>query len=264
MVGPNAPLYTSTQKDASPYSVVQTWDAWTTAGTSPSKLVLGVPFYGYASKPKQDMTYHDSAIAPAHETRPQGDADDELVPALPCRANRHGYTGLWKWRSLRNAGLLLDDKMPGGQWIRNWDAESQTPWLYNPVSHIAINYDDPESLALKAGFARCRQARGIGVWDLAFDYYTAGDGQLLSVIDAYFRNSSSSPDDSCRRLAHPLPVFRMASALSVDHASRAAHSSSSSKICVTMTNAITCIMLLLSTKSYWLELLTTAFFEKSQ
>ncbi|KAI8149646.1 glycoside hydrolase, partial [Fennellomyces sp. T-0311] len=137
-VGPNAPLYTSSKRGTSPNSVAQAWDAWNQLPSH--QLVVGLPFYGYASKPRN----HTETLL----------------------GTKLGFTGLWKWRSLRNAGLLLDEQTPGGHWIKNWDMDSQTPWLYNAVSNVVISYDDPDSLSLKAHFAQCQKARGVGIWDL--------------------------------------------------------------------------------------------------
>ena len=77
--GPNAPLYTSSKRNASPNSIAQAWDAWNQLPSH--QLVLGLPFYGYAFKPKK---FTMALLGSAHQTRPQGDAEDELS-YLPCQ-----------------------------------------------------------------------------------------------------------------------------------------------------------------------------------
>ncbi|ORY90465.1 glycoside hydrolase, partial [Syncephalastrum racemosum] len=205
IIGANAALYT-TPNATIPLSVDYIWEAWLSAGMRPAKMVLGLPFYGYAYKARKDddrmHPLRSSVLGPAHPQRPQGDADDALTRTNPTQTvdnqklrpftdQKRGYTGLWKWRSLRNAGLLRDVDTPGGQWVRNWDEASQTPWLYNPVSRVIISYDNPDSLSLKASFARCRGARGVGVQDLAFDYYISGKGELLEAVKSQFLNRSA-------------------------------------------------------------------------
>lgn len=204
VIGPNAPLQTSTQTGASSQSFAQAWIAWTAAHMPSDKIVMGLPFYGYASKPKEDVVKLKRLLVKSHSSRPQGDPDDELS-ITPCPGAKRGYSGLWKWRSFKSSGVLLDAKTPGGQWIKNWDQESQTPWLYNPVTRHLISYDDPNSIALKVNFANCKNARGVGIWDLAFDSYSEGQGELLTVINEYMYNQSNQ---ACQ-LLNPVPAYKI-------------------------------------------------------
>jgi chitinase len=167
VIEPNTPLQTSTQGRASPRRFRQAWIAWTSAHMPSNKIVMGLLFYGYASKPKEDAIKLKRLLVTAHPSRPQGDPDDTLTIA-PCPGAKHGYSGLCKWRSLQSSGAVLDGKTSGGQSIKNWDQESQTPWLFNPVTRHLIGYDDPDSIALKVNFTNCKEARGVGIWDLSF------------------------------------------------------------------------------------------------
>lgn len=205
VIGPNAPLQSSTQIGASAQSFAQAWIAWSSAHMPSDKIVMGLPFYGYASKPREDVVKLKRLLVTAHASRPQGDADDELSVS-PCPGAKRGYSGLWKWKSLKSSGVLMDAKTPGGQWIKNWDQESQTPWLYNPVTRHLISYDDPDSIALKVNFANCKNARGVGVWDLSFDSYTDRQGELLSVVNEYMFDNKSS--QACQ-LLNPVPNYKV-------------------------------------------------------
>ncbi|KAI8981096.1 glycoside hydrolase [Pilobolus umbonatus] len=189
VIGPNAPLQTSTLAGASGQSFSQSWVAWTSAHMPSDKIIMGLAFYGYASKSKEDAFNTKQLLLSGHGSRPQGDADDTLEVG-PCPGSRHSYSGMWKWRSLKTTGILLDEYTPGGQWVKNWDQDSQTPWLYNPTTRQVISYDDPDSLRLKVGFAKCKEARGVGIWDLSFDYYTKRRGQLLTTINDKLYNST--------------------------------------------------------------------------
>ncbi|KAI8881554.1 glycoside hydrolase family 18 protein, partial [Backusella circina FSU 941] len=164
VIGPNAPLQTSTLAGASSQSFAQSWVSWTAAHMPPHKIVMGLPFYGYGAKPNEDAMKLKRLLVSAHPSKPQGDADDSLF-ASPCAGAKHAYSGMWKWRSLQNTGILTNANTPGGQWVKNWDQESQTPWLYNPLTHHLISYDDPDSIGLKVDFSKCKGAKGVGIWD---------------------------------------------------------------------------------------------------
>lgn len=192
-IGANSPLYNN---DASSNSALEAWNAWMAIPSQ--QRVLGVPFYGYASKPIRNKKDGDleKLTGPAHSMRPPGDADDPMLPDT-CK---RGYSGLWRWRSLRNTGILVDESRAGKHWTKHWDTSSQTPWLYNSLSNVVISYDDPQSVKLKTRFAMCQQARGVGVWDLAYDYYTSGNGQLLTAI----HDALNTTDPKCDlTLIHP-------------------------------------------------------------
>ncbi|MGH8278745.1 MAG: glycoside hydrolase family 18 protein [Gammaproteobacteria bacterium] len=91
-----------------------------------------------------------------------------------------GFTGV----SAQNAGLY--SKYSGGfpetpwetvraqfltspDWVRHWSASAQAPWLYNASKKVFFTYDDPQSLAIKADFARREHLRGIMIWVLGED-----------------------------------------------------------------------------------------------
>ncbi|KAI8347341.1 glycoside hydrolase superfamily [Blakeslea trispora] len=205
VIGPNAPLQTSKQEGSTQQSFAQAWEAWATAHMPPEKIIMGLPFYGYVSKPKEDVVHLKRLLVTAHASKPQGDAEDELSQS-PCPNSRRSYSSMWKWRSLLSSGILLDYKTPGGQWIKNWDVESQTPWLYNPVTHHLIVYDDPDSIALKVDFAICKGARGVGVWDVAYDDYSQKKGQLLDVVNREL--SANEQKDACLKI-NPIPPYKV-------------------------------------------------------
>jgi chitinase len=47
--------------------------------------------------------------------------------------------------------------------------EAQVPWLYNPSTGVMISYDDPQSLELKATYAKNRGLGGVMFWELSSD-----------------------------------------------------------------------------------------------
>lgn len=67
------------------------------------------------------------------------------------------------WKTIKSQ-FLTDPN-----WVRYWSATAQAPWLYNTAQHIFFTYDDPQSLAIKADFARREHLRGIMIWVLGQD-----------------------------------------------------------------------------------------------
>ena len=64
------------------------------------------------------------------------------------------------WKDVR-AQFLTDTG-----WEKHWSDTAESPWLYNAKQHIFFSYDDPESMALKAGFVSQQHLRGAVIWVL--------------------------------------------------------------------------------------------------
>ncbi|KAH9179848.1 glycoside hydrolase family 18 protein [Lactarius sanguifluus] len=144
--GPNAPLsnacHNSSQPAASAEAAV---NAWAAAGFPSNKLVLGVPSYGYISDSKRTATQHTLLS-------PDEGADNGQV----------------QFRELVRQSVLCED--PGGPGVyvgcggftREWDACSSTPFQ-------VVTYDDPQSLGLKAAFAKQHGLLGVNLFDVHGD-----------------------------------------------------------------------------------------------
>ncbi|KIY49336.1 glycoside hydrolase family 18 protein [Fistulina hepatica ATCC 64428] len=143
--GPNAPLYDACHNSSQPdASAVAGYNAWTSAGFPASKLVLGVPSYGYISKSSAD------------HLRTHEDADTQV-----------------EFRNLVISGTLVRSStgqfVGGNGFTRYWDNCSSTPYLRNAPDHQVITYDDPQSLAMKAEFAEKMGLRGVEMFDIHGD-----------------------------------------------------------------------------------------------
>lgn len=66
-----------------------------------------------------------------------------------------------------NYHVLLEKMQQGYQ--RHWDESAQAPWLYQPEQGIFITYDDPQSLAAKAGYIQENGLGGVMFWELTGD-----------------------------------------------------------------------------------------------
>ena len=76
--------------------------------------------------------------------------------ADPCEKEA-AYSGVWKYKNLREQGVVDQYGNARAPWIRKFDQESQMPWLFNPFTKQFISYDDRESLRLKVDYAKQKQ-----------------------------------------------------------------------------------------------------------
>jgi Chitinase len=106
------------------------------AGVPASKLVLGVAFYGRRFE----------GVAPAN---------DGLNQPYEKYGGEHSYRD------------LVDNFIDRHGYVRHWDRRAMAPWLWNPATHSFVSYDDPESIRLKAAFAR--KLGGVMFWELSQD-----------------------------------------------------------------------------------------------
>lgn len=121
------------------------------AGVPARKLVLGVPFYGRAWG---DVT-------------PRGNGLYQ-----PGKAPAERFDGAYS--------RLATDVIGRNGFVRYWDAQAQAPYLWNAERRIFITYDDPESLALKARYARDHALGGVMFWEYSND----PTGSLLDALAA--------------------------------------------------------------------------------
>ena len=158
---PNAPL-------AGPYTYTDTTSVdqyLAKVGGDGSKVILGVPYYGY-----KFSTSSNAFNAPV--------TGGQATPAY--------------------SDILADIQCASGSpdnLVRNWDSASSTPWLawYSPASGdpCAGNrgswretyYDDAASLGAKYDLVNQRNIRGVGMWALGYDH---GSTDLWQAIGQRF------------------------------------------------------------------------------
>jgi len=153
IAGFNAPLFASIGDPNRNNNVDASVKALLRTGVPPSKVALGLAFYGRALRdvPRKNNGVFQRGSSKGSEAWGGADGIDyrDLVARRPEQLGFH----------------------------RNWDAEALVPWLYNPDQQIWISYDDPTSIARKAKYARAHGLRGVMIWDLLAD-----DGSLLAAI----------------------------------------------------------------------------------
>ncbi|KAG0301374.1 hypothetical protein BGZ98_008413 [Dissophora globulifera] len=151
--------------------------AWINAGFPAQQINMGVPFYGRSLITKTDMTQAQSIAAPFHKHVPPGDNNDALWTD-PCETGA-SYSGVWKFKNMREQGLIDENGNARAPWVRKFDEVSQTPWLFNPETKQFISYDDRQSLKLKVDFARQKDLGGVMLWALNQD---TANFELLDVL----------------------------------------------------------------------------------
>lgn len=138
-------------------------------GISPSKLVLGLPWYGHTFE----------CVNPTNDT---------VCPLAP-----HPWRGV----QCTDAGApevgysdLIKNLLPSSYTGRQWDVESKSPWFnyMSGGSRWQMWYDDPVSLYLKVMWAQQTQLRGVSMWNAdALDYSNAQHvNDMWGVLNAFF------------------------------------------------------------------------------
>ncbi|HEV2132885.1 MAG TPA: glycoside hydrolase family 18 protein [Terracidiphilus sp.] len=147
ITGNSAPLFTSPAdpKHASADTSIQAYEK---AGVPAAKIVLGVPFYGYAWRDVADVNHglfqHGKSAPDAHLSW------DTIATTML----NHGFT-------------------------RYWDAASSVPYLYSPEQRVFLSYEDPQSLAAKSQYVLKNKLAGIMFWHYSSD----PSGTLLRAIN---------------------------------------------------------------------------------
>lgn len=132
----NAPLYTP--KENSPHyklSVSQAVWNYRNAGVPASKLVMGMPFYGYQYTTKNSTA--NGLYSPFTSAK--------SISFDRVKAN---YLGNSQFRSY-------------------YHETAQVPYLFDGTTFLT--YEDETSIAHKAAFARSQGLAGVGAWDLSHD-----------------------------------------------------------------------------------------------
>jgi chitinase len=141
------------------------------SGAPPSKLVLGVPFYGHgwADCPPQNHGEFQTC---------KGDATHGGT-WVKLDANAWGEWDYWD---------LKKSYVNKNGFVRYWDAKSQVPFLYNAKTGTWISYDDDQSIAAKAKYVIDQGLKGGMFWEMAMD---KNSGLEKTLYDTVMQQSSA-------------------------------------------------------------------------
>ncbi|MBL0176385.1 MAG: hypothetical protein IPP94_14155 [Ignavibacteria bacterium] len=113
-------------------------------GVPPSKIVLGIPFYGRSLK---------TAGAPGLHAPSTGAQDAVTFPA---------YGGDPQYFDIQRAWSLFEDR---------WDSVAEAPYLIGKSGlQTFVTYDNPRSVALKARYVLDHDLGGAMIWEITGDY----------------------------------------------------------------------------------------------
>jgi chitinase len=145
----HAPLFASSddpRKDAKRLSADAAVKTYLAAGVPPSKIVLGVPFYGRGwtgAAPTSHGLFQKHARPTPEKSR-----------------------DTWTYKEITT--------MYGTQY---YHPEAQAPWLYDDRTGNLVTFDNPRSLAAKADYVLKQRLGGVMIWEITED-----DGTLLPAL----------------------------------------------------------------------------------
>ncbi|KAG6810346.1 hypothetical protein H0H92_012239 [Tricholoma furcatifolium] len=169
--GPNAPLGEPSETFTEPpqLSARTAFIQWTSAGFPASKLLLGLPLYGYVSESTATVLADGSRREPFLDLigHPHG---QEMTATRSVGAG--DLSGIWgqqiAFKRLVQLGVL--QRQDNGTYTasygytQGWDGHSATPFLYDVARKTVVTYDDPRSIAAKVKFAKEAGMAGCFTW----------------------------------------------------------------------------------------------------
>jgi putative cell wall-binding protein/spore germination protein YaaH len=156
------------------YDLTDTVNAYL-ARTSPSKIILGVPYYGRAWSTASDASN---------------------APTL-AQNSSNGYSS--------SATYTLAASLAAANG-RRWDSIEQSPWTAYRRSNCSgcptvwreLYYDDTSSLGLRYDLVNRKGLRGAGIWAVGYDGIRP---ELYALLKAKFLNDTTPPRSGIRRLS---------------------------------------------------------------
>lgn len=149
----NAPLYAATDDPSPDMNVDVSMRAFLDGGVPPQKLLVGIPFYGHGYGQVANV---NRGLFQQGTGTPSG----------------------WKPRD-GDWNVLAQTRLKDPRYVRHWEPKARVPWVYDSTSGTWVSYDDAESVAAKATYARERGLGGVVIWELGGD-----DGALMRAIAA--------------------------------------------------------------------------------
>lgn len=147
--GHHASLYRSRTAAPDSRTTEKAVDEFLKAGTPPRKLNVGLAFYG----------------------RIFGDVTDAQQGLHQPFGSEGGFV---TWQDIARRYLGKNG------FVRLWDEQAQSAWLWNEKERRLISYEDPQALRAKVDFVRQRGLGGVMYWEQRTD----PEEQLLDVVHA--------------------------------------------------------------------------------
>jgi chitinase len=144
---------------------VAAYNAWTSAGFPASKLVLGIPSYGYVSTSNSTRL---KTRSPRRQVRSSVKVVDEDGGQVQFR-DLLSQGALVRCEDARDEESTSPTFAAYGGFERNWDDCSCTPFLRSSSSGQVVTYDDPVSVRMKAAFVKEVGMLGTNMFDIHGD-----------------------------------------------------------------------------------------------
>jgi len=138
--------------DTNQYSADRSIQAFLAAGVPPSKIVIGIAFYGKGWQMASN-------------------ANNGLYQRALRGARGGGFT------------FLKDSLVDKNGFSRYWDDRAKAPYLFNEDKKIFISYDDEQSVAEKCKYVKKHHLAGAMFWE----YFSDRKEYLLKVIADNFK-----------------------------------------------------------------------------
>ncbi|KAJ9059072.1 hypothetical protein DSO57_1006204 [Entomophthora muscae] len=190
--GPNAPFENGPKGKAVQFSLKQSVEDWSNAKFPLNQITAGLAFYGRTQKVSKDVDACNMYVENRNKTKIQGDLDDRIEESKFCPEGPADYSGVFRYRLLREQKVLVGKTEAGEGYQRFFDDTTKTPYLYNKNMTKFISYDDVESLKFKVDYAIEKNLKGVMYWDMSQDY----DNELLDVLQAVRGTTAQSNDCS--------------------------------------------------------------------
>ncbi|KAF8681017.1 hypothetical protein RHS04_03047 [Rhizoctonia solani] len=157
--------------------------AWTSAGFPSYQITLGLPSYGYVQTSDARKLIQRSRTAKLGNLRIRRDDGTPGTGSVRVQGEGEGDdSGQVQFKQLVNVGALKlnsnGNYVGAGGFNRLWDVCSSTPYLVSQNAKQVVAYDDPQSLGMKAAFARGAGLRGVNMFDVH------GDTENWTLTDA--------------------------------------------------------------------------------
>ncbi|UTW68177.1 T9SS type A sorting domain-containing protein [bacterium SCSIO 12643] len=169
--GHNSPLYPYTNQETAGLSWHTTFQYLVSQGVSPSKINMGVGFYG-----RGVITNGPASLnAPTVKVQKNVNPDGPVMTAAD-------YTNWGAFDGTPNYDYILDN-MSG--WTYHWDNEAKVPYLTK--GNFFLSYDDVNSITEKAKYVDSNNIAGVIVWQ------TFGDLNPGTVTATYANKLPHAP-----------------------------------------------------------------------
>ncbi|KAF9484199.1 glycoside hydrolase family 18 protein [Pholiota conissans] len=165
---------------------------WVAAGFPESKILLGIPLFGYVFKSRKTSLSSGSNFVDGITHSSFAGAHKEILPKTVLDGN-HPDNSLMPWRGMQipfrnlvKSGALVKhfdgNYGQGDGYTLAWDDASATPYLFNIEKRALVTFDNTRSVAAKVHFVKATGLAGCCTWSLDQDDGTTLQDVVLSVL----------------------------------------------------------------------------------